>query len=313
MQKKVNRFLIFFIIITNFFWIDFPFCNAQSSRQSFMLWCDVGYSSFFTKWDLFKNTGNIGSGIGLGYNITAWNHFIFSIGVEYISLNSSIRPKNFLIYKNLIDTEGDKYIMEYKLQKFAQFDKTHNIFVPVFFGYKTDLKKVDFFVLAGGKIGYMFAANYTSKVTSFRTIGIYDQYIDPFEDMPNHYFDTKKYVKTGDLNLNRLQAVVSFELGVEIPSVIAKNAMRVSFFADYGVLNRQTSEMQKQKNDLIIFETIPNNIHLNSLYETHYKKSLNTNSFFTGLKVTLLLDVTKSSCPSCFPKNKSNTKRKNKY
>jgi len=309
MQKRIKDFFVL-LLATNLFLLSFQPCRAQNSRHAIMLWCDVGYSTFFTKWDSFKNTGNVGTGIGLGYNITAWKHFIFSIGVEYLSLNSSIRPLDLIWYKDLIDTEGDEYIMEYSLKKFVQLDKTHNVFLPIFFGFKTDFLKVNFFMQAGGKIGYMFMGNYTSKVNSFRTIGIYDPYIDPFEDMPNHYFDTKKYEKTGALILNRLQATASLELGLEVPSALANNAMRISLFADYGLLNRQTAEMQKQKNDFIVFETIPNEIRINSLYETHYKKSTLTTTFFIGAKVTLLLDVTKPPCPTCLPKSNSSKNRR---
>ena len=301
MQKKANHFLVFILCISNFFLLSQPL-HAQNNKHSMMLWCDIGYSTFLTKWDSFKNTGNIGSGIGLGYHITAHKHFIFSVGVEYLSLNSSIRPANLIMYKNLIDTEQDEYIMEYELKKFVQLDKTHNIFLPIYFGYRTDLRALNFYVQAGGKIGYMFTANYSSKIASYKTIGIYNRFIEPFEDMPNHYFDTKKYYKTDALNLNKLQVIGSLELGLEISSVIADNAMRISFFADYGVLNRQSLEMQKFSNELIVFETIPNDINVNSLYETNHKKSTNTNSLFVGVKVTLLLDVTKPPCPSCLPK-----------
>jgi len=200
--------------------------------------------------------------------------------------------------------------MEYSLKQFVQSDKTHNVFIPIYLGFKTDLRRINFFMQAGGKVGYMFAAKYNSKVNSFRTIGIYDPYIDPFEDMPNHYFDTKKYNKTETLDLSKLQAVASLELGLEIPSVIANNAMRISFFADYGFINRQTPEMLKQAKEFIIFETIPNEIRINSLYETTYKKSLSTTTFYAGIKITLLLDVTKPPCPSCLPKSNKYSKKR---
>jgi len=310
MFKKSKRFLFITLTLTNFFLICRPSCHAQNNQHSLMLWCDVGYSAFLTTWNSFKTNGNAGSGVGLGYQITAWNHFNFSIGIEYLSLNSSTRPSNFIIYKNLVDTEGDEYIMEYKLHKFVQTDKTHNLFIPIYFGFKTDLKKLDFFVQAGGKIGYMFAANYTSKIETFRTIGIYDRYIDPFENMPNHYFDTKKYSKTGDLGFNKLQAVVSLELGLEIPSVISKHTLRIGFFADYGLTNRQTAAMQKKSNELIVFETIPNKINMNNLYETNYKKSAFTNSIFVGVKIAFLFDVSRPPCPTCLSKSYGYVKKR---
>jgi len=296
--------LVFFMLVTNFFWGLQPL-QTQNSKHSIMLWCDAGYSTFFTKWDSFKNTGNMGAGIGLGYHITAWNHFTFSAGFQYLSLNSSIRPVNFTILKNLIDTEGDEYIMNYSLQKFVQIDRTHNVFIPIYLGFITDLKTANFFIQAGGKIGYMFAANYSSKVSSFKTSGIYDPYIDPFENMPNHYFDTKKYSRNAPLKLNKLQAVASLEFGVEIPSVIADNSIRIGFFADYGWLNRQSAEMKKHTKELIVFETIPNEIQINSLYETNQKKSLTTTTFFAGVKITLLLDVIKPPCLNCLPKKRT--------
>ena len=311
MQRKANRFSVIFLFATMYFFCLFSnLCHAQNSKHSLMLWGSVGYSTFLTQWDSFKNTGSLGAGIGFGYNLLIRDHFIFSTGIEYLSLNSSIRPSNLIIFKDLIDTEEDEYIMKYTLRKFVQFDKTHNIFVPIYLGYKTNLNKVDFFVLAGGKIGYMFASNSLTKISSYTTIGIYDRFIDAFVEMPNHYFDTKKYYKTHTLDFNKLQAVVSFELGIELPSVVANNALRISFFADYGLLNRQTSKMQQSQEELFIFEKIPNDITVNNLFNTNLKSSTGTASLFVGVKITFLFDVTKPPCPACLGKGKSLPKNK---
>jgi hypothetical protein len=287
----------------------FPTCiQGQNSKHSLMLWGAAGYSTFFTKWNSFNNTGNFGSGVGFGFNFLLKEHFIISTGVEYLSLNSSVRPTNLIIYKYLVDTEDDEYTMEYALQRFVQLDRTHNIFIPIYFGYKTNLRNLDFYVVGGGKVGYMFASNSVTKIPAFTTIGIYDRFIEPFKDMPNHYFDTKKYYSTSALNFSRLQAVVSLEFGVEFPSVFAGNALRIGIFADYGVINQQTKKMQKQNKELISFEAIPNDIRISNLYETTYKSSSNTSSFFSGVKITLLLNVTKPPCPTCLPKNFSKKK-----
>jgi len=295
-MKKLKFFLTYSIIITTLITLFPKQCAAQNNKHAMMGWFDIGYSSFFTKWDSFKNIGSVSCGFGLGYNLTVRNHLIFSVGIEYLSLNSSTSPTDRIIKKTLIDTEGDEYEMIYALKKFVQIDKTHNIFIPVFLGYKTDFNKVNFFFQAGGKIGYMFAATYTSKAASFKTTGIYDHYIDPFENMPNHYFDTKKYNKTEKLNFNKLQAVTSLEFGIEMPSAGAKSAMRISLFADYNLINRQTAKMQHQLSEFIVFKTIPNDIKINNLYNSEYKKSLTTNALFVGVKITLLLNVTKTLC-----------------
>ena len=311
MQKKTNRFLVSFLFAIVCFFCLFPnLCHAQNSKHSLMLWSSAGYSTFFTKWDSFKNTGNFGSGVGFGYNMLIREHFIFSAGIEYLSLNSSTRPFNLIIFKDLIDTEEDEYIMKYTLRKFVQLDKTHNLFVPIYIGFKTNLNKVDFYFLAGGKIGYMFASSLLTKISSYTTIGIYDRFIDPFEDMPNHYFDTKKYYKNNTLDFNKLQAVVSLELGIELPSVVPNNALRISLFADYGLLNRQTSKMQQSQEELFTFKTIPNDITVNNLYYTNLKSSTNTATFFAGVKITFLFDVTKPPCPTCLGKGKSVSKSK---
>jgi len=266
-----------------------------------MLWGAAGYSSFFTKWDSLNTAGNLGSGVGLGFNILIMEHLIFSIGIEYLYLNSSIRPVDFSFTRfNLQDTEGEYYDMKYTLKKFVQIDQTHNFFIPIYLGFKTNLRKLDFFVLAGGKFGYMFSARSISKIGSYTTIGEYERFIDPFKDMPNHYFTSnQRYNHNNTLNFNKLQAAASLELGIELPSVVENNGIRISFFADYGLLNRQTSAVQKQRNDLFTFEDIPNIIHVNNLYETSYKKSTHTATFFAGLKITLLINISKAPCPKC--------------
>jgi hypothetical protein len=302
MQTKINCFrtLLLFSLL-GFLLPVYNLCYAQNDKHFLTVWADVGYSSFFTKWDEFKNAGYVGSGVGLGYSAIIREHFILSTGVEYISLNSSTQPKDFVFYRDLIDSENDEYVMKYTLQRFVQLDRTHNIFVPVYFGFKTDLRKINFFMQAGGKVGYMFASKCSSKISSYTTIGIYDRFIDPFKEMPNHYFTTKKYNSTEELNFNKLQAVVSIELGLDFPSFISKNGMRISIFADYGITNRQNSEAQQLYKELFVFEKIPNNIHVNNLYETNSKISSKTSTFFAGVKITVLFDVTKPPCPSCLP------------
>ena len=311
MQKKADRFSGLFLFVTVFFFCLLPnFCAAQNNKHSLMLSGSAGYSTFFTKWDSFKNTGNLGAGVGFGYNLLIRDHLIFSTGIEYLSLNSSIRPSNLIIYKDLIDTEGDEYIMEYTLQKFVQLDKTHNLFVPIYLGFKTDLSRLNFYFLAGGKIGYMLASNSLTKIVSYTTIGIYDRFIEPFQNMPNHFFDTKKYYKNIALDFNKLQAVVAVELGIELPSGVSSNALRISLFADYGVLNRQTSKMQQTKDELITFQEIPNDVIVTNLYNTNLKSSPTTSSFFIGAKVTFLFDVTRPPCPTCLSSGKNYLKNK---
>jgi len=314
MQKKVNRFWVLFLFITASFFLLPHLCNAQRNRHALMLWGEAGYSAFFTKWDAFKNAGNMGVGAGFGYNVVIRNHLIISTGIEYISLNSSVRPIDLLIYKDLTDTEGDEYTMEYTIQKLSQFDKTHNIFIPIYIGFKTNLRRIDFrgnfFMQAGGKIGYMFASNYTSKIVSYTTVGIYDRFFDPFKNMPNHFFDTKKYRSTNSLNFNKLQVVASIEIGMEFLTAADRTAMRISLFADCGVTNRQTPERNRQQNELIIFKEIPNDIYVNSLYETNFKLSKNTTSFFTGIKMTFLFDVMKPPRHKCVPPKPNVYKKK---
>jgi len=316
----MNRYRIIFLLIVLNFLLAFQHLHAQKGKDYLMVWGEGGYSALFTKWDTFKTRGSGGGGIGFGYSRLTRNNFIFSIGVEYLSLNSSVFPKDFLILRGedqdkeiFMDTQNDEYIMQYDIHRLTQIDKTHSVFLPVYIGFKTNSRnKIDYYMQAGGKIGYTFAANYISKIPTYTTIGIYDRYFDPFEEMPNHYFDTQHYKDKKPLNLNKIQAVLSMEMGFDFPLIGEKYNMRVGLFAEYGLINRQINEINNKKMDLFIFdnypvreERIPNIFSLNSLYETDYKLSTKTHSFLAGVKVTLLLDVTRApakrkclSCPS---------------
>ena len=302
MQKKVNQsFVIMLFLVTYFLLPVQNLCYAQKDKHFLMVWGDVGYSVFHTKWDGFNNLGNFGNGIGFGYNAIFWNHFMFSTGVEYLFLTSSTKPTHLIIHKDLIDTENDEYVMEYNIRRLVQVDKTHNVFLPVYIGFITHRSKTNFYFQAGGKIGYMFASNSNSKIFSYTTTGIYDRFIDPFKDMPNHYFTTEKYSRKNELNFNKLQAMLSFETGLDFPSSVAKHALRLSLFANYGIINRQTPEMQRLNKELIFFNDIPNDISVNSLYETNLKLTSQTNSIFAGVKLTVLFGVAKPPCPDCLP------------
>jgi hypothetical protein len=293
MRKKTINFWILITLSTSFFILPLQNSNAQRTKHALMLWGEAGYSTFHTKWDSFVTKGFGGAGAGFGYNALIWDRLILATGVEYVSLNSFIGPTNFLIYKDLIDTEGDDYCMEYTIRRLSQLDVTQNIFVPFYIGFRTDRrKKTDYYFQVGGKIGYALTSNYRTKVDSYTTIGIYDRFIDPFEEMPNHFFDTKNYKDKQPLNFSKIQGVIVTEIGFETHRVIPKNAIRFSIFADFGIINR----IMKQQKDLISFDAqIPNDISVNSLYETYYRLSVKTNSIFAGVKITLLLDVTKIS------------------
>lgn len=317
-MRKKNRYrfrIIFLLFALNFVWL--PFGYAQKTQHALMIWGEAGYSAFLTKWDSFKTVGHAGGGIGFGYHALIKNHFIVSIGVEYLSLNSSMRAENIIFYREgLTDTEGDEYTMKYTFHKLSQSDFTHNIFVPFYMGFKTDLgKKADFYMLAGGKFGYMFFVdNYSNKI-DYTTVGIYDRFIDPFENMPDHFFDTQSRHDTKLLNFNKIQAVVSLEMGTEISLKKNQRSMRIGVFADYGLLNRQTSSMQQQYVSLFHFnKQIPNDVLMRNLYETDMKKSARTSSLFVGVKVTLLLNAYKlSPLQKCIVHNVAIPAKKKEY
>jgi len=311
MKKSNHFFLIFLFIITSFI---FHSGYAQRISHSLMAWGEAGYSSFFTEWDTYKNIGNIGAGLGFGYNAEIGNNFIISTGVEYLSLNSSVQRNNFIIQRELYDTEEDLFIMEYAIHRLKCNDKTHNIFIPFFIGFKTDSRnKTDFFMQAGGKLGFMIASNSKYNI-DYTTIGDYDRFIVPFEEMPNHFFDTQKRRGSNLLNFNTIQAVVAMEMGLEIPFYDDKKAIRISVFADYGLLNRQIFEIAPKPKELFIYdEKTLNNLSVNSLYETNYKLSSKTNSFLAGAKVTFLFGFnSKQKCLSCpsFQKSKGRLYKK---
>jgi hypothetical protein len=115
--------------------------------------------------------------------------------------------------------------------------------------------------------------------------------------MPNHYFDTKNQDGTNPLNLNKIQVVVAMEMGLEFPFSNFNKAVRIGLFADYGLLNRQMVQIKPEPDDLFIFDKqIPNDLSVNSIYETNYKRSTKTNSFFVGIKITFLFGSKQQIC-----------------
>jgi len=292
MKKKTNHFFLIFLFIISSFILHSGY--AQKINHSLMVWGEAGYSSFFTKWGTYKNIGSGGAGIGFGYNAQIGNNFIISTGIEYVSLNSSVRRNNFIIQRELYDTEDDIFIMEYAIHRLKCNDETHNIFIPFFIGFKTNSNrrnKVDFYMQAGGKLGLLLSSNSRYNI-DYTIIGDYDRFIVPFEEMPNHFFDTQTRRGSHPLNFNTIQAVVAMEMGLEIPFYDDRKAIRISVFADYGLLNRQIFEVNPKPKELFIFDEITlNNLSVNSLYETNYKLSTKTNSFFAGVKVIFLLGL----------------------
>jgi hypothetical protein len=243
-----------------------------------------GYSSFLLK-DApgFTASGSWGGGFGAGYEMNV-RAFILKLGAEFTYLNAGLDLENFTQQVDLIDDDNpsESYTGNYTFSGNSDRYRLADINIPLMLGFRTG----SFYVLAGGKIGFSLFARSTTTATVLST-GTYTDYIDDFEDMPNHSFlETKEKGEfTGKLLGN---AYLSGELGFYLNAKSdSKTKFRVAVFADYGLMDLRGNAISESLT-LEREDVVPYRPYLNSFIRSENLHGSLVNNLFVGLRFTVL-------------------------
>ena len=290
--------------------------NAYNNRDiahRLGFWGLVGYSKLFTSGITYqpasqtqpnafgfelKDKGFVGGGAGLGYQLR-YKQFIFTTGVEFTFYNTvqnlsgsdngdiyrtfEMKPYNTMHYT--YDFSG---VSEKILGGFAQ--------VPILFGMEH--KNVPLFWQAGVKVGYGLFSRSTLKGNLTTTIKD-DELIAGLTDMYKHTLVNNEKIDRPANSVNfGLNVAATAEIGINFDQWInSKARVRLSVFADYGVLNALSYKAADGAQDLPMQLPVgktgvsPLDYTVNASYATTAAKDAKVNPFLVGAKIAVWFDL----------------------
>ena len=290
--------------------------NAYNNRDiahRLGFWGLVGYSKLFTSGITYqpasqtqpnafgfelKDKGFVGGGAGLGYQLR-YKQFIFTTGVEFTLYNTvqnlsgsdngdiyrtfEMKPYNTMHYT--YDFSG---VSEKILGGFAQ--------VPILFGMEH--KNVPLFWQVGAKVGYGLFSRSTLKGDLTTTIED-DELIAGLTNMYKHTLVNNEKIDRPANSVNfGLNVAATAEIGINFDQWInSKARVRLSVFADYGVLNALSYKAADGAQDIPMQLPVgkagvsPLDYTVNASYATTAAKDVKVNPFLVGAKIAVWFDL----------------------
>lgn len=183
MAKRIIHIVFLMLLVTSVFAQVSRHRANRDTRHYFYNNVMAGYSIIF---DDFENTnpkGGFASILGLGYSFVVPS-FWFEVGVEMQSLSSYMTIMDDFSDRRVRDTEGDEAIYHYNKEFWYDRQDLLYVGVPVMFGYH---HYKGFMIGAGIKYSVNVFGEARNRLR-YSTSATYSDYIDDFEDMPNHFY-----------------------------------------------------------------------------------------------------------------------------
>lgn len=284
--------------------------NERDIAHRLGFWGQVGYSNLFTSGILFndatgtanpigfqnKDKGYVGGGLGLGYQLR-YKQFLMTVGAEFNTYNSVMaitnRPDGTFSLAYGMAPYANTMTYHYDFAKLNDQIIGGFVQVPLLFGM--ELKDIPLFWQAGVKAGIGILG--LSTVSGVMTTSIEDkQLITGLNDMYKHALVTDKEVERPASNVNfGLNLAASAEIGVNFDRWIkSASRLRVSLFADYGVLNALSYKEIQGAQDIPTQMTVaanPVEFPTNSALMTTSAKDAKVNPFLVGAKLAVWFDL----------------------
>ena len=284
--------------------------NERDIAHRLGFWGQVGYSNLFTSGILFndatgtanpigfqnKDKGYVGGGLGLGYQLR-YKQFLMTVGAEFNTYNSVMaitnRPDGTFSLAYGMAPYANTMTYHYDFAKLNDQIIGGFVQVPLLFGM--ELKDIPLFWQAGVKAGIGILG--LSTVSGVMTTSIEDkELIAGLNDMYKHALVTDKEVERPATNVNfGLNLAASAEIGVNFDRWIkSASRLRVSLFADYGVLNALSYKEIQGAQDIptqMLVAANPLEFPVNSALATTSAASAKVNPFLVGAKIAVWFDL----------------------
>ena len=301
--------------------------NERDIAHRLGFWGLVGYSNLFTSGLQYdantglgfnnKDKGFVGGGLGLGYQLR-YKQFLMTVGAEFTFYNSVMGITNTdagtFDRSYGMQPYGDKMIYNYHFDPLK--DKIIGGFaqIPLLFGM--ELKNIPLFWQAGVKAGLGVLGQSTVGGTLTTTIED-KELIGGLTDMYNHTLVTDEAVKRPSTKVGfGLNLAASAEIGVNLDQWIdATPKLRVSLFADYGILNALKYTPADGAQDIptqMLVKDNPLEFPTNSALATTTAANAKVNPFLVGAKIAVWFELPRNK-KSTLPYPKAPTPRMGVY
>lgn len=258
----------------------------------------VGYSILDTRARGVMPVGNLGGGVGVGYeyrNSGLWAN----VGVQLSFHRSKLQLDPYSTYDRTtspddavydpyrgLDTQGKSALFIYDVNQTDEIQWTF-LDIPVMFGYY----KYGFHVGAGLKLSYALAAS--SRATGAYALKAMNDDYRPviFENMPDRGYTDYPFANQQDNRLNIGVSIIG-EIGYDLLSSMPSysrlcHVMKLSFYIEYG-LNNLAKGWESTQRQVV---PNPNNATQATIYP--YLNTVNSPSrtvpFFAGAKITYMI------------------------
>lgn len=306
-MTRYNKFKILFILLTTYTGINI---TAQQARSYIDIWGGSGYSVLLNSIADTRVKGGVGFNIGAGYELNT-NKLILKTGLEFMSLNSSMKINDFTTSQNWTWNPGVSDPVEltynYSFYKYKDIQHLGYLNIPISAGIRFD----KYYFLLGGKFGLNLYGNYKSK-GYFSTTVTDEQLIDDMEEMPNHYIAEGTEVKSKGPLKFKSNISTTIEAGRYLDDLIygtrrrrkaPRTSYRAGLFLDYGI-----SDIQKNATTQNILgypaegPTDPLDVQAASIMSSNRADGKSIHSLILGAKFTVLFQVSKDKKPKPKPK-----------
>lgn len=207
------------------------------------IWGEVGEATMLTSSESqLKNSLGAGGAIGVNYELRAGKHFLLDLGLGGgLSHGLFAVRDSAAAVTGLIDEDGDPFTYLFAFADRQDSYTSVNLQVPVMLGAQFHR----FYFLVGVKANLSLMTR-TKQKMQLSTIGVYDEFIGDFENMPDHGFYNKQPMEQkGSINFRpdvmgsaeigwRLGPIYN-ERGYDVPK--QKIHYRLGLFADYGLFD----------------------------------------------------------------------------
>jgi hypothetical protein len=296
---KVKLILLLFVFVFNL--------NAAKRdmglTNSIAIHLGGGYPFVFDDFAETTNFGLYSANFGVSYMFRLYNGFWFDAGLEYQKQAAmstyNMSGTDALVY----DTQGKEMMFHYKFNSTSDYQYFDAINLPIVIGYFNN----GFYIGAGPKIGLCVSVMEKSRI-NYTTSSSYNQYIDDFEGMPNHYNAT--YIsECKEKLLPSLKLSAVFEMGYDF--LIKLNTenyhtLKFSLFGEFSMFN-----LKSNSTNLLLYRIDEENASYLQLAPFYYTKSTNGNrvvslySASVGMKLSWIINFPTKNCKNCNYWNRS--------
>jgi len=299
MNKRLSLLLLVVIVSVSV---------TYSQKNNIVLWGSGGYSNFIKNAPTLNSIGNtigdallgaqigdpnkltsvgsIGGEFGVGYELSI-KKFLLQTGVGYQYLNASLQLQDSLHNLMLLDSEGDIFRGYFLFSENKDSYRVGSVTIPLLLGAKFN----NIYFLAGVKMGINISTTSTHQ-SKIRSYADYAQFINIFENMPNHGLHTWNERNNHSMKFNP-SYMASVEFGYlfkEKPSKGLSVNYRMAAFANYGLNNIKTTSTVNR--ELILSKSpITYQPYLNSVLLSQEYKNTVFNPLFAGMKFTVVFGL----------------------